>query len=570
MEGDDSSTTAAALESFCASADWRACLRNAEVAKLVAEIRRVLAAAAEESSQNSSALVLESAPSGVPVGVLPSPVLAEACCSARSQRVASEALEVQAQEEVHVQASPQEQMQELEQEQARATRVQNCEQISDQVQTAPEQEKATPAAAPSNAASPKAATPRAASPKAATPRAASPKAQMQPEAAASTATFELVHTPNRRVRSGQSGEASYAIAAGASTGSVPDDGSTSESKQLSSFASSSSSSSSSSRITLPKPPGSCKTVTMAVGEDYDAPRRKKRALTEKRVENRSRGRSSDGKIAARQHTHHTAGPGKHTVHKGNHSSQSRSRSRSRSKSRSRSRSYSPHSRREHHRQGYHDASTQTDDHATMEKPLQLQQKAGAAGEVTPPPRQQPSRRMARRQSKRVVIAANPQRGGGAGVVPRTQSTVLPRGAKLMLSVIRMHTAPNFDVSGGCDPYVTVKCNSIEVYRSYPKMYKEWKGKNFVDIDCGDTKLQGHVVVDFWDYDAVMPRDDWMCNVSFDIADMHQSYMILYKSEINGAKKDTTNSRFHPGFTLEFCFNKTHPRLLPQPAQAFQM
>jgi hypothetical protein len=76
----------------------------------------------------------------------------------------------------------------------------------------------------------------------------------------------------------------------------------------------------------------------------------------------------------------------------------------------------------------------------------------------------------------------------------------PACRRVPLQKLVMHTVPNFDIGGGCDPFVVISVAGQKVYQSEP--LKGLKNLATVDLDCGDTIVAGDVKIELFDKDPM--------------------------------------------------------------------
>lgn len=125
-------------------------------------------------------------------------------------------------------------------------------------------------------------------------------------------------------------------------------------------------------------------------------------------------------------------------------------------------------------------------------------------------------------------------------------------AKILKSV-RMHTMPNFDLGGGCDPYIKILLPNGKCIFNGKKVHgtEHYKKEVSVEIKCGAV-VKGDFKVMFYDYDKV-GRDEKMCWSWFNTNFISGNYIQSDKGQVDGAVKDTKNSKFDANFALEYFF-----------------
>jgi len=139
---------------------------------------------------------------------------------------------------------------------------------------------------------------------------------------------------------------------------------------------------------------------------------------------------------------------------------------------------------------------------------------------------------------------------------------IPEPVVVVLNRIRMHTTPNFDPTGGCDPYFVVLKSQGGSFKKCQKLYDMKKSdsvphyKNQATVDLvpkgGNLPLCGDIYICVYDAD-VGSADDKMCslwlNTSF--VDTSQPWL-LEKRQIDKACKD--KKHFDDDFKLELFFS----------------
>jgi len=125
--------------------------------------------------------------------------------------------------------------------------------------------------------------------------------------------------------------------------------------------------------------------------------------------------------------------------------------------------------------------------------------------------------------------------------------------------IRMHTVPNFDVGGGCDPYFDLRRRRKDgtVVRVFDYKDRVKKIKNYMPrdkiidmaLDEFDIRFSGDVRIVFWDYDRVGTPDK-MFHVWLNTGFVDNEYLCFAKDYIDGASSDKHNKSFEPEFKME--------------------
>lgn len=137
---------------------------------------------------------------------------------------------------------------------------------------------------------------------------------------------------------------------------------------------------------------------------------------------------------------------------------------------------------------------------------------------------------------------------------------IPEHRQLRMTSLRMHTAPTFDVGGGCDPYCVVESQAIARFRGQYVPYSKFKEKNWTDLDlpADGVAVEGDATITVFDWDRGT-QDDKMFWISFNTAFVPQDgYMLLCRTDVDGAAKDKSG-RFKEDFCVEVCFGNCRPK-----------
>ncbi|XP_065889598.1 uncharacterized protein [Dysidea avara] len=123
----------------------------------------------------------------------------------------------------------------------------------------------------------------------------------------------------------------------------------------------------------------------------------------------------------------------------------------------------------------------------------------------------------------------------------------------LLSKVVMHTVPNFDTAGGCNPYIVIICNHEEIYTSKKpdSSVEKKRHENFVVWQCAVT-LSGDVRVEFWDHDR-FSDDDLMCCFHFNTLLIDNDRVVVTRKEMDRACKNRKS--FSDSFAVELIFAK---------------
>ena len=133
-------------------------------------------------------------------------------------------------------------------------------------------------------------------------------------------------------------------------------------------------------------------------------------------------------------------------------------------------------------------------------------------------------------------------------------------ATYRLRHVRMHTVPNADIGGGCDPYFEVRLAG--------RLLFSWKDAvggrpphfmprhKIVDFDLSHhaVRVRGDVKLIFFDHD-IFSAPDKLCHTWFNTAFIDNNYLLLHKDVLDRASKDTKCAMFDPAFKLELFLDK---------------
>jgi phosphatidylinositol-3,4,5-trisphosphate 3-phosphatase/dual-specificity protein phosphatase PTEN len=136
-------------------------------------------------------------------------------------------------------------------------------------------------------------------------------------------------------------------------------------------------------------------------------------------------------------------------------------------------------------------------------------------------------------------------------------------ATYRLRHLRMHTVPNFDVGGGCDPYFYVLLGDGK------RLVFNWKeaacgGKpphympkhQLVDFDLApfNVRVAGDVKIIFFDYDHFSAPDK-MYHLWFNTGFVADNYLLFHKDVLDRASKDKDCREFAADFKLEIFLDR---------------
>lgn len=131
----------------------------------------------------------------------------------------------------------------------------------------------------------------------------------------------------------------------------------------------------------------------------------------------------------------------------------------------------------------------------------------------------------------------------AGSTPPSGSRTLDR--------LVMHTAPSFDIGGGCDPYVIVQDGrTLEVLFKSEVYPLHVRGADVTTIELGGLVVHGDIKFVLMDKD--MTSDDTMCWFWCSPL-LEGDCMTLSQADCDGANKDKKNRHFDPAFRVEVFF-----------------
>eukprot|EP01133_Synstelium_polycarpum_P002535 gene2535-2904_t len=117
----------------------------------------------------------------------------------------------------------------------------------------------------------------------------------------------------------------------------------------------------------------------------------------------------------------------------------------------------------------------------------------------------------------------------------------------VLSAIRMNPLPNFNLGGGCEPFLSLELKGKNAF--YTKPMKVKKGTQSVEIDCGNILLSGDVKLQVYNKNS----KGLMFSFCFHTAFVEGNKMQIRRLEIDRAHKDTSHKHFHQNFTIELVF-----------------
>eukprot|EP00003_Mantamonas_plastica_P004136 TRINITY_DN1325_c0_g1_i10.p1 TRINITY_DN1325_c0_g1~~TRINITY_DN1325_c0_g1_i10.p1 ORF type:complete len:357 (-),score=112.31 TRINITY_DN1325_c0_g1_i10:1831-2901(-) len=121
-----------------------------------------------------------------------------------------------------------------------------------------------------------------------------------------------------------------------------------------------------------------------------------------------------------------------------------------------------------------------------------------------------------------------------------------------LEKIIVHTVPNFDLGGGCDPFFQLITGDGVVYFQSETLSLKKKAKQFEYDLLEPVYVQGDVKIMFWDWDRGS-ADDEMFWFWINTGCLSGDTFELSKKEIDGAVKDKKGEHFDEDFRVECVF-----------------
>lgn len=139
-------------------------------------------------------------------------------------------------------------------------------------------------------------------------------------------------------------------------------------------------------------------------------------------------------------------------------------------------------------------------------------------------------------------------------------------ATYRLRHFRLHTVPNFDVGGGCDPYFDVRLgDGKECVFDWKKAVKG-KVKNYqakhkvIDFDLWphNIRIKGDVKIVFYDWDQFSAPDK-MFHFWFNTGFIDNNYLLFHKDVLDRACKDKSCKEFDADFKIEVFLDKVEDK-----------
>lgn len=129
--------------------------------------------------------------------------------------------------------------------------------------------------------------------------------------------------------------------------------------------------------------------------------------------------------------------------------------------------------------------------------------------------------------------------------------------------IRLHTIPNFDVTGGCDPYFEVRLgpgakhvrfNWLKENGGKVRNYKPKHKVADMDLSKFNVRVKGDVKICFYDWDQFSAHDK-MFHFWFNTGFIDNNYLLFHKEVLDRACKDKACAEFEPEFKVEVFLDK---------------
>ncbi|KAM9958120.1 hypothetical protein ACTFIW_013100 [Dictyostelium discoideum] len=117
----------------------------------------------------------------------------------------------------------------------------------------------------------------------------------------------------------------------------------------------------------------------------------------------------------------------------------------------------------------------------------------------------------------------------------------------VLSMIKMNSLPNFNIGGGCEPYLSIVQQGKSVFYSKPVKLKKGTIHQQVELDCGNILLVNDVQIQFFNRNS----KGHMFSYCFHTAFIEGTKIHIRRQEIDKAHKDLKH--FHSNFSIELIF-----------------
>eukprot|EP01112_Ceratiomyxa_fruticulosa_P017533 TRINITY_DN5479_c0_g1_i1.p1 TRINITY_DN5479_c0_g1~~TRINITY_DN5479_c0_g1_i1.p1 ORF type:complete len:980 (+),score=160.32 TRINITY_DN5479_c0_g1_i1:775-3714(+) len=138
------------------------------------------------------------------------------------------------------------------------------------------------------------------------------------------------------------------------------------------------------------------------------------------------------------------------------------------------------------------------------------------------------------------------------LLKKSDTFELPPSNPLLLTRILMHSVPDFNIGGGCEPFIVISQKKRSVYFSKPIKLK--KGNEIIEFDCGNVLLCDDIRVEFFNANTKGKMFSFNVHTSF----VQNNYLHLRRMELDKANKDTQHKHFALGFQIEMFFQTPKP------------
>eukprot|EP01113_Clastostelium_recurvatum_P038713 TRINITY_DN581_c1_g1_i3.p1 TRINITY_DN581_c1_g1~~TRINITY_DN581_c1_g1_i3.p1 ORF type:complete len:745 (+),score=153.70 TRINITY_DN581_c1_g1_i3:71-2305(+) len=125
---------------------------------------------------------------------------------------------------------------------------------------------------------------------------------------------------------------------------------------------------------------------------------------------------------------------------------------------------------------------------------------------------------------------------------------IPHVEPRILTRIAMHGVPNFNIGGGCEPFIGIEQRGKTVYYSKPLKLRKAKSET-IDFYCGQTVLAHDITIEFFNRNT----KGLMFSLSFHTAFITNDYLHFRRMELDKACKDNAHKHFPQTFQIELFF-----------------
>ncbi|EDQ86484.1 uncharacterized protein MONBRDRAFT_10809 [Monosiga brevicollis MX1] len=134
---------------------------------------------------------------------------------------------------------------------------------------------------------------------------------------------------------------------------------------------------------------------------------------------------------------------------------------------------------------------------------------------------------------------------------------VPPATPLTLTGIRLHGVPNYDFSGGCQPYYQVYQEGVLIFSSKPaelRQLQAYKRQTHRDIrfSC-NMAIEGNIRIELWDCDRGFHSEEKMFAATFFTGMVEGTSLRMVRQELDGAHKKKHLKMFEPQFAMELTF-----------------